>query len=457
MPAIYFGRSAYKRGNGNLPELRLVNMYAETAPTSEGGVVLLGRPGLELSTTTGNGPIRGIFSQEGTFGGDVFTVSGSGLYRGPTLLGAIGGSGPVSIAASDIEIVVTAGSSAYSYNGTDLAVIAFPDNANVVAVAYVAGLFVYARAQSHRFYWSAVLDGRTISALDYASAELKPDYLVDLQIVRGNLYLLGQQTIEPWFPNGDPDLPFTRMDQRLLPNGVRATGCSREFDNTLGFLGSDGIVYRIGDVAERLSDHGIEERIEASATASCFAFVYEGHSFFCIRLEQGTFAYDAATGEWCELASYGRDNFRGRCAASSARRVLLGDDETGKVWTFTESPTDDGETLVALFSAGFAIKGGTLILDNVSVEANTGWTEFLAGQGANPQIEMRASRDGGATWGAWRSAPLGAQGRYRTRARWTRCGMFDPPGGLLEFRISDPSPRRVSGVYINEGGGGRSR
>lgn len=455
MPAVYFGRSAYKRGT--LPELRLVNMYAEATPTNEGGVVLLGRPGLELSFAAGGGPIRGIFSQEGTFGGDAFTVSGSSLYRGTILLGTINGTGPISFAASDIEVVVTAGQTAYSYNGSNLAAIAFPDNADVVAVGYVAGLFVYARAESHRFYWSAVLDGRTINALGYASAELKPDYLLDIQIVRGNLYLIGQQTMEPWWPTGDPDLPFARMDQRLLPKGVFSSGCSAEFDNTLGLIGNDGIVYRIGDVAERLSDHGIEERIEASSTASCFTFVYEGHSFFCVRLDTITLAYDAATGEWCELASHDRANFRGQCAATSGRRVLLGDDETGKVWTFAETPMDDGGTLVGLFTAGFPIHGGTLIVDNLSLEANVGWTEFLAGQGSNPKVEMRASRDGGATWGNWRSASMGAQGKYRTRARWTRCGMFDAPGGLMEFRFPDPAPRRVSGVLINEPGGGRSR
>ena len=456
MPAIYFGKGAYRRTNGNLPELRLVNMYAESTPT-ESDVVLLGRPGLELSRTIGGGSIKGLFSQEGTFDGDLFAVSGSALYRGETLLGLIDGTGPVSFAASDLELVVTAGGTAYSYNGTNLAAIAFPDGANVAAVAFAAGLFLYARAESHRYYWSAVLDGRTVGALDYASAELRPDYLLDIQVVRGNPYLLGQQTIEPWFPTGVADLPFNRMDQRLMPRGVLAGGCAVEMDNTLFFIGNDGIVYRLGDVPDRISDHGIEERIEASSGASCYGFVHEGHSFFCIRLSSGTFTFDAATGQWCEFASYGRDNFRARCAATSGRTVLLGDDSTGKVWTFTETPTDDGGTLESLFTAGFPIKGGAQSINNVGVEANVGWTEFLAGQGENPVIEMRASRDAGATWGNWRSANLGAQGRYRTRARWTRLGMFDPPGGLMEFRITDPAPRRVSGVYVNEPGGGRGR
>ena len=35
MPAIQFGKSSYKRDNGNMPRLRLVNMIAEPSPTSE--------------------------------------------------------------------------------------------------------------------------------------------------------------------------------------------------------------------------------------------------------------------------------------------------------------------------------------------------------------------------------------------------------------------------------------
>ena len=37
---MQFGLSAFTRSRGDLPELPVVNMFAEQAPTEEGGVVL---------------------------------------------------------------------------------------------------------------------------------------------------------------------------------------------------------------------------------------------------------------------------------------------------------------------------------------------------------------------------------------------------------------------------------
>ena len=208
---------------------------------------------------------------------------------------------------------------------------------------------------------------------------------------------------------------------------------------------------------ERLSDHGIEERIAGSDNRFAFLIETEGHKFFCVRLDGGTWAYDANTQQWCEFASYGRDNWRAQCAVAAGLPVYLGDDEDGTIWTLAEAPTDDGDTLESRWTAGFRIAGGVQAIDNLLVEANVGWTGDLSGQGEDPVLEMRASRDAGATWGAWRSAALGRQGKHRNRARFTRCGSFDFPGALFEFRITDPAPRRVSGVLVNEAGGGRSR
>ena len=453
---IPYGVGAYRRERGSLPEFTLVNMFLEKTPSAENGVVLMSRPPIKSSSTAGAGPVTGVFSQEGTFGGDVFRISGGSLYRNTTLIGAVAGTGPVSWAASAGEVLVTAGASLYSYNGTNLVAVTFPDSANVRAVTFISGHFVAVRDATQKFYWSAQLDGRTWDALDFASAESEPDNLIDAVSMRGNLYLMGQATIEPWFYTGDLDLPFSLIQQRLFPKGVLATGCAVEMDNALLWIANDCMVYRTGDVPERISDHGIEERIDASATVSAFGFILEGHSFFCVRLAGATFGYDVATNQWCELQSYGRSNFAGRNAAMQGQTVLLGDDATGKLWTFAADYTEE-VTLTREFTAAFPLKGGAAIVDNVIVDANTGRTDILVGHGADPVIEMATSRDAGATWGSFRPTKLGQQGNYRARARWTRVGMFDAPGAMFKFRVTDPVDLRVSDVLANEPGGGRSR
>lgn len=456
MPAIHYGAGAYRRERGNLPPFTLINMFLEATPSAEKGVVLLSRPPLAEHSSVGTGPVTGVFSQEGTFGGDIFTVSGGTLYRNTTSLGTIVGSGPVSFAASATEVLVTAGGTLYSYNGTNLAAVTFPDSAAVRAITFVSGHFIAVRNATHKFYWSAQLDGRTWDALDFASAESEPDNLLDAVAMRGNLYLMGEATIEPWYYTGATDLPFSLIQQRLFPKGTIATGCAVELDNALLWVGSDGIVYRTADVPERLSDHGIEERIAESASVSAFGFVFEGHSFFCVRLGTGTYAYDAATGQWCEFQSYGLSNFIGQSSAMQGSTVLFGDSSDGTIWTFGEDYSDEA-TMTAEFMAAVPLNGGTMTANNLTVDANSGWTPLLTGQGSNPLIEMAASRNAGATWSAFRSAPLGTQGQYRARSRWNRVGMFDPPGAMFKFRVSDPVQLRVSNVLLNEAGGGRSR
>jgi hypothetical protein len=457
VPSISYGVGSYRRLNGNLPELRLVNMFIEAAPTSENRVTLLSRKGLEEHSAPGSGPITGIFREEGVFGGDVFTVSGRTLYRGEAALGSIDGDGPVRFAASDTELAITAGATLYRYHAPDgLDAVTFPDDAEVTDIRFHDGLFLAAANDTQRWYFSAVLDADTWGGLDFASAERRPDPLLGLEVLNDTLFLLGASTIEPWANTGDAELPYSRIEQRLIDKGLYRTGCSQPIDNSLIFIGHDGIVYRLADVPQRISDHGIEERIAGSAAVSTFAYQYEGHSFFVVRLDAETMLFDLATGQWCEFATYGRSNFAGRCAVTVGTEALFGDDTAGKVWRFG-GWEDGGSPIERLFTAAFPIPGGSVSIDNFNIEANTGWTEELTGQGSNPQVEMRSSRDAGATWGPWRSAGLGGQGEYRRRTQWRRCGLFDAPGAIFEVRATDPVGFRVSNVRVNEAGGGRSR
>jgi hypothetical protein len=439
-----------------LPRLRLINLYVEQTPAEQEGVVLLSRKGLSSYASVGAGPVSGVFQQPGVFSGDVFCVSGGHLYRGSTDLGAIDGTGAVSFAGTTGELLVTAGAGLWSYNGTNLQAVAFPDSADVTAVTFHDGLFIAARAGGHKYYWSAVLDGRTWGALDFASAESKPDALLDLRVVNDTLWLFGQETIEPWANTGDADAPYQRFEQRIFSKGVKATGCVVSMDQALFFVAHDDMVYALRDGPERISDHGIEEQIAASASVSCFGYIDEGHSFFCVRLDSQTFAYDIATQQWAELQTHGRSNFRAKCATEPGDTAIFGDDEDGTLWTLGGF-TDGDDPLERLFTFAVPLDGGTLTADVIGIVANVGWTELLAGQGSDPIAELRMSRNAGATFGNWRSAELGQQGEYETDTRWRRCGTYARPGMLGEIRVTDPVGLRISAVLVNEQGGGRSR
>lgn len=454
MPSINYGAGAYQRDDGNFPPLEVINMFVEKAKTSEQQIALISRPGLTQNATRGSGPINGIFSKPDVFGGDIFTVSNGTLYRGSTSLGAIGGSGPVKWANSATEIVLTRGASAYSYNGTNLAAIVFPDSANVTSVTFIGSLFVFARAGSGKFYWSAVLDGRTIDALDFATAERSADNLIDLQALGDNLWMFGKDSIEAWADTGAADLPFTRIEQVAPTKGIHSTGALAEADNSVIFAAPEGVVYRISDVPTRISDHWLEAKIAASATVSLFAFKFEGHEFVCVRLDNNTFAIDMATQEWCEFQT-AQANWIANCATMVGAVAYFGHVSTNQVLTFS-GWADLSAALERRFTAATPLDV-PLGISRISLWANTGETEVLSGQGTDPVVEMRRSRDTGRTWSDYRSALLGAEGQYRTVPTWRRMGQFDFPGAMFEFRVTDPVPFRVSAVKVNDRGGGRQR
>jgi hypothetical protein len=439
-------------------------MFIEASPTDQEGAVLLSRKGLTERASAGSGPVTGVFQQPGAFiggddagNGDVLWVSGGVLYRDLSALGTIDGDGPVSFACGGpSEILVTAGASLWLYDGSTLSAVAFPDDADVAKVVFHDGLYIAVAKNTHRYYWSAVLDGSSWDGLDFASAESKPDRLLDIEVVNDTLWLFGEETTEPWANTGQADAPYQRFEQRIYSKGIRATGCVVEMDQGLFFISNESIAYSLREGPQRISDHGIEERIAASDSVSCFGFVQDGHSFFCVRLDEETYAYDIATQQWCELATYGLSNFRGQCATAPGDAPVFGDSESGKLFELG-GWADDEEPLERLFTWAIPMDGGAQSIDSLSVNVNVGWTELLSGQGSSPIAELRTSRDAGATFGNWRSSAMGAQGEYRTRTTWRRLGMFDAPGALGEIRVTDPVGVRMSGVLINEPGGGRSR
>jgi hypothetical protein len=436
-------------------------MFVEKSATEPNQIALQSRPGLiDNGVTSGAGPVKAIFKQDGVLAGALFTVSAGALYREGVSKGAIAGSGFVSMAGNEIGLAVNAGAGIYFYNGTTLGLADFPDAANVSKIVDIGGRFVAIRSDTGKLYNTEVLENAlvagilTFGALAFETAEDEPDPLVDICEVNNVLVAGGSETVEFFQITGDSLLPFAPILGRSYSKGVRATGCLVGFDNTAVFVSPDNLVYRCDNDPIRISDPGIEERIAASGTCELFAFFFEGHEFLAVRLDTETMVYDAQTQQWCEWATSGEDNFAGRCACKGP---IFGSALDGKTLAFGDVHTDLGGRWSGAFRAGLALNGGTVTVDNLRLRTNPGNTTYSTGQYADPVVELSYSRDGGRTFGARRSAKLGATGEYRRQVEWRALGTFDAPGALVEVRCTDPVPFRVSGVTINEDGGGRSR
>ena len=328
-------------------------------------------------------------------------------------------------------------------------------SASLTSVAYLGGYFIAARTGSQKFYWSAILDGTTWAALSFASAERAPDNLVALCVVGDELWLLGEVTTEPWVPTGDSVAPFSRQAGRLYNKGCISRDTVVIADNTAFWVANDRIAYRGSAIPQRVSDFGIEERIANSATLKAWTFTFEGHAFYVLTTDGGTFAYDIATSEWAEFASFGRAGWRAHVGCQLPNgTTVAGDDTIGLVYNITRaSLTDNGDAIVKLFTGAAPTGGKGFSLDSIILDMATGG----AATGIDPVIEMRRSRDGGFTWTNWRQASAGKSGDYGRRVVWRRLGHINEPGIVMEFRMTDAAPWRISRIRGNDASGAEGR
>ena len=154
MAKIPIGRTRWAREFAGSVQLPLVNRFFEQDPSSTiDDTALLARPGTDNYQTFGTGPNRGLFTQAGVFGDDLFIVSGSSLIRwsGTTqtnIAGSLANSpDPVSITYQKTPGVerlwIADGSNLYFYEGLSKAVgsLTFTVQPTALDVVEIGGLY----------------------------------------------------------------------------------------------------------------------------------------------------------------------------------------------------------------------------------------------------------------------------------------------------------------------------
>ncbi|MGL5737088.1 MAG: hypothetical protein ACRCYS_19675 [Beijerinckiaceae bacterium] len=432
-----------------MPPLPVVNMFVEEAPTEETGVVLQSRPALhDRLSDIGPGPISALLRKDGVLSGALLGVSAGSFYAAGVNKGVITGTGAVSIAGNEIGAMIAAGGSLHYYNGTTLATVAYPDSASVTKVFAGGSRFWSIRADTGKIYWTPAL-GATVAALDFATAESLPDRLLDGLWIDDTAVLFGAESVEFWPNTSDPDLPIQPLEGRVFEKGIRTTGCATVVGSTFAWVGNDNAVYINGQEPTEISNPGLAARIEASAECRLFTCLIDGRDFLILRLDDECHAFGMKTGRWSEFTTAG-SNWAPLCHADGVFGAA-----DGKTLEWGSDHLELGGTLERRFSGGFPLNGGGAFVGNVTLRTNSGNTPYLAGDYVDPAVELRVSRDSGKTWGAWKRKTLGEQGQYRKRVQWRGLGMASRPGLLVQVRVTDPVPFRVSDLLVNEPMGGR--
>ena len=290
---------------------RLLNMYPETA---ESGVTLRSAPGLVSAADLGPGKVEALISgSDGLYAavGGSFKRWSDGVV---TTLGNLP-QGDTTMARSRSQIAVVAGDRYLVWDGTTFSEVTTtidggdePDYeesqlpfARSGSVSFLSNYFIITQQDGEAFAYS--LDADTIDALNFASAEYRPDDLRRVMVSNDLIWFMGEDSIEPWQVTGAANLPFARISGAVKEKGLRATLETVALDNTLFWVSGEGRVYRMGQAAEILSTDAICATLEGS-TGRMFAYQQRRHDSAVVRLEDApAVIYDPSSGMWWERST----------------------------------------------------------------------------------------------------------------------------------------------------------
>jgi len=424
---------------------KLINLYIEPgSPTSKSPALLLNRPMLSNWLNVGDGPIRGFIKM----GGDLFLVSGLGVYivvnMVATLLGNIRGTGPVSMAENGAQVGIAADDSGWVATATDLTEITSDAFVGATTFTYLDTFGIVTKPNSAKFQISTQLDFLSYNALDFATAESDPDDLVAAESNHRWLWLFGEKTIQVYYNSGDVDFPFAPLNDIVIERGLGARFSVAKEDNTIFFLGDDGIVYRFnGFTPVSITTPAIATRIAGFSKSSAVGQFMdnENQKFYILSFPEATLVYDLATGLWADWETDG-DRWTGQMVIKAFGRTLVGDRLTGQI--YFASPDvfqDSGADVISI------VRFPPVQLNRERASINSIECDLDSGEGPDEGfVMMRVSADG-RSWSQPRTVSYGKIGEFNKRAILRKFGQLDRQVHV-EFAISSNTPRRISGGWI---------
>lgn len=463
-----FANGSYRSLSPTADNEQTMNLYPEKME-SEGAItkaVLYPTPGVstfcEVTEAVGG---RGAFAMNGR----CFYVIGSKLVevftgRTYTIRGDVGNDGlPAALSSNGIggqQLIITSADKLYCLDlDTNVLTTVLTSGAFMCGMSY--GFFQDFNATDSQFRISAEFDGLTWDALDFASRSIGPDpWLAMLVTTYGETWLMGEQSSEVWYNNGDADFPYA-PDQSggLIPYGIAAPWSLCEAADRVVWLATtkDGdlqVMAASGFTPKRISDLALEAALDEMSVvddAEGETYRQKGHTFYKLTFptENQTWVFDFETGAWhqrgtwiSELNAY--DEWRPTWHAYAFRKHLWCERTSGKI--LDVSPryyTDvDSRPLRRVRKTPTIYQGGrTLTHKRLEVLAETG-----IGDVTDPVLALRFSDDAGKTWNNELTQPLGNLGNYQQRLVWE--GLGQAIARQYELACSEAMPVRLLDAFV---------
>lgn len=298
-------------------------------------MILLGTPGLAAIASLVGTP-RGSLE----FNGRLFVVGGVNLYEvtlvslangivpiqisltvlNPALPLANDGL-PVSMAASQTQLLIASGGSVYllvlatnvfsQVAASNFTLASGP--APVKQIAFASNFFLALMANSQTIQISNVLDGSSWNLNGQFAPSVYPENVVGMIVDHTEVWLRGTKKTAVYFASGGPNV-FDYQPGSLIEQGGIATFAADSLDNSIFWLGGDakgdGIAWRAnGYNATRVSTHAVElawKSYPKRTDSVSYTYQDEGHSFWVLLFPSAnngngaTWSYDTASGLWHE-------------------------------------------------------------------------------------------------------------------------------------------------------------
>ena len=396
-----------------------------------------GCPGLDVwVTVAGATNVRAMLST--TYG--LIAVIGRQILRfkidgASTLIGGLGADGPVTMAenraghvgiVSDGQYLVYAG-------GASITRVQDPDLPPPLSMTEIAGYFVFAIADGRVFH-TEVDDAFSISALDFFTAESKPDSNVANANLNNQLVTFGTKTTEFHGLSTDPDAPFSRVSATNVGCWARGsiseilyTADRQSAGTTIMFAATDaegayaGVMMLNGYAPQKLSNKYVDRKVGKEPSPDqirSFSWTFEGHSFYCITGTTFSLVYDASEGRWHDRETWGKAYQDATCHAHFGGKSLFGARGSGVIYEENDESYSEGASPLVMTIQLPPITAWSrgVVVNAIHIDATTGTgLTSTDEENADPKLLLDYSDDGGNHWSSPRELFLGRKAQTRTK------------------------------------------
>lgn len=348
-----------------------------------------------------------------------------------TLSGSIANnSGNVSMSNNSTQLILVDGLAGYTStlpSGALTTIVSggFPNGATTVT--YVGGWFVVESPGTNQMFSSALNDGTSWSALNFASTFSGSDNITAVDSDHGILIVFAPSYIEYWAASGGSTFPFAYIQGSAQQWGLAAKYSRAKIDNTLIFLAQNlqgqyqvmQLDLRSSYAPIRISDSDIENLISKLATPSdavALSYMIDGHSMYQLTFQSAarSLLFDTSTGIWSETQTGVSTSarHRGDLSVTFGTNTYVTDYQNTNLYKIDPtSYTDNGTAIKRLLRSKHLGDGNRFSIDELFLDMETG-VGLESGQGSDPMIMLDISKDGGRTFGYQRFISLGKVGQY---------------------------------------------